>query len=153
MSKFLIIIISFAVFVFINDIYSQNDDIRDKIEDIKLEKMTTKLDLDETTKSTFIDKYKTFSKGMRELNRKRVKTYKLMVENVENGNGLDTLVNQLLDNEGQINQLRKDFIADIKALLTPQQIAKMIIFERKFNNEIKKILKQYQKENRKEFKD
>lgn len=152
MTKFLIIILSFGVFVFSSDIYSQNDDIKDKIEDIKLEKMTTKLNLDETTKSTFIEKYKTFSKGMKELNRKRVKTYKLLVDNVESGNGLDTLVNQLLDNEGQINQLRKDFIADIKALLTPQQIAKMIIFERKFNNEIKKILKQYQRENKNNFK-
>ena len=43
----------------------------------------------------------------------------------------------------------------MKSILTAQQIAKMIVFERKFNNEIKKLLKQYQKDNKKEkpFKD
>src|SRR5512145_2060473 len=110
----------FTIFIFIISIsfcdfvYSQNDDIRDKIEDIKLDKMTTKLSLDETTKASFIDKYKAFSKEMRELNRKRAKAYKEMTENVETGNGLDTTVNKLLEYEQQINQKRTDFIADLK---------------------------------------
>lgn len=131
------------------------DDFRDKIEDIKLEKLTKKLDLDETTKASFIDKYKSFSKSMRQLNQKRAKTYKLMTENIESGNGLDTLVNQLLDLEGQINGKREEFVTDMKNILNSKQIAKMIVFERKFNNEIKKLLKQYQKDNKKEqpFKD
>ncbi len=153
MSRFLIIIINFAILLFSSNIYSQYDDIRDKIEDIKLEKLTAKLSLDETTKTAFIDKYKTFSKSMRELNQKRAKTYKLMTENVESGNGLDTIVSKLIEYENEITQKRKDFISDIQSMLTPQQIAKMIIFERKFNNEIKKILKQYQKENKKEFRE
>ncbi|HEY3249683.1 MAG TPA: hypothetical protein VGK25_01065 [Ignavibacteria bacterium] len=147
------ILLCFIGIAFCSDVFSQNDDIRDKIEDIKLDKMTTKLSLDETTKDSFIDKYKAFSKDMRELNRKRAKAYKEMTENVESGTGLDTTVNKLLEYEKEINQKRTDFIADLKSMLTSQQIAKMIIFERKFNNEIKKILKQYQKENRKNFKE
>lgn len=141
-------------FAFLNPVYSQ-DDFREKLQEIKLEKLTKKLDLDETVKSSFVDKYKEFSADMRELNRKRAKTYKLMTENIESGNGLDSLVNQLLDNENQIDTRREEFIADMKTILTAKQIAKMIIFERKFNNEIKKLLKQYQKDNKKEkpFKD
>jgi hypothetical protein len=148
MNRFLIILICFSFLSFSNIIYSQNDDIRDKIEDIKLEKLTAKLNLDETTKTTFIDKYKSFSKAMRELNKKRAKTYKLMTENVESGTGLDSIVSKLIEYENAITQMRTDFIADIQSMLNAQQIAKMIIFERKFNNEIKKILKQYQKENK-----
>jgi hypothetical protein len=131
------------------------DDFREKIQEIKLEKLTKKLELDETTKSTFIEKYKAFSSSMKELNLKRAKTYKLMTENIESGSGLDSIVNQLLYYEEQINQKREDFVNDMKSLLSSQQIAKMIVFERKFNNEIKKLLKQYQKDNKKEkpFKD
>lgn len=126
------------------------DGFREKIEDIKLEKLTSKLDLDETTKETFIDKYKSFSKSMRQLNQKRAKAYKLMTENIESGNGLDTLVANLLLYESEISDKRSEFVNDMTTILTSQQIAKMIIFERKFNGEIKKLLKQYQKNNKKE---
>ena len=131
------------------------DDFREKIEDVKLEKLTKKLELDETTKAGFIDKYKAFSKTMRSLNLKRGKAFKLMTQNIESGDGLDTLVERLIEYENEINQAREDFVTEMKAMLTSQQLAKMIVFERKFNNEIKKLLKEYQKNNNKErpFKD
>jgi hypothetical protein len=149
-NKYKILVFAFLIIAFSPRMSFSQDDFRDKIEDIKLEKLTKKLELDETTKASFIDKYKTFSKSMRELNKLRAKAYKLMTENIEGGSGLDTLVNQVLDYESQISQKREDFIADMKSMLTSQQIAKMIVFERKFNSEIRKLLKQYQKDNKKE---
>lgn len=134
--------------LFLPAVSKAQDDFRDKIEDIKLEKLTKKLELDDNTKSSFMDKYKVFSKSMRELNRGRAKAYKQMTENIESGSGLDSLVNQVLDYEAKINDKREEFIADMKSLLTSKQIAKMIVFERKFNNEIRKLLKQYQKNNK-----
>ncbi len=145
----IILIILAAVILSFKPVFSQ-DDFREKLQEIKLEKLTKKLELDETTKSAFLDKYKSFSSDMRELNKKRAKAYKQMTENLESGEGLDTLVSQLLDYEQQINDKRESFVADMKTILTPKQIAKMIVFERKFNNEIKKLLKQYQKDNKKE---
>jgi hypothetical protein len=132
-----------------SSIYSQ-DGFREKIEDIKLDKLTAKLELDETTKETFIEKYKSFSRSMRSLNQLRAKTYKLMTENIESGNGLDTLVAKLLVYEAEISDKRSEFVNDMTTILTSQQVARMIVFERKFNGEIKKLLKQYQKNNRKE---
>src|SRR5437762_7071358 len=83
---------------------NNNDDFREKIEEIKLDKMTKKMELDESVSSVFRDKYKTFSKTMRELNIKRAKTYKLMTESIESGSGLDSLVQQVINNENEINQ-------------------------------------------------
>ena len=153
MKRKLIILVCFLNSFACINIYAQKDDIRDKIESIKLEKMTEKLSLEEPIKTAFIDKYKAFSKEMRGLVKSRAKIYKQITENVESGDGMDSLVALLLDYEKQISQKRLDFIADLQTMLTSQQIAKMIIFERKFNNEIKKILKQYQKENKKNFKE
>ena len=148
MQKILLILICSASLLFVNNItLSQNGDLRDKIENIKLDKMTKKLELDETTKETFIEKYKKFSKELRELNKKRAQTYKQITENIESGNNLDSLLNALLEYENEINNKRIDFITDLKNILTSQQIARMIIFERKFNNEIKKLLRKYRKEN------
>lgn len=151
MIKTYLILVSAIWFFALNgsSIYSQ-DGFREKIEDIKLEKLTAKLELDQTTKETFVEKYKTFSKSMRLLNQKRAKAYKLMTENIESGNGLDTIVAELLVNESEISDKRTEFVNDMTTILTSQQLAKMIIFERKFNSEIKKLLKQYQKNNRKE---
>ena len=148
-----IIFICFVSSLIGNNIFAQKDDIRDKIENVKLEKMTAKLSLEEPGKSAFIEKYKTFSAEMRELVKSRAKVYKEMTANVDSGESLDSLVVLLLDYESRISKKRLDFITDLQTMLTSQQIAKMIIFERKFNNEIKKILKQYQKENKENFKD
>jgi len=146
--KILVLLLFFGI-VSIKPAYAQ-DDFREKLQEIKLEKLTKKLELDDNTKSIFIDKYKAFASDMKDLNKKRAKTYKLMTENIESGNGMDSIVNQLLDYEEQINNKRESFVMDMKSILTSQKIAKMIVFERKFNSEIKKLLKQYQKNNNKE---
>jgi Flp pilus assembly protein TadB len=127
-------------------LYAQ-DDIRDKIEKVKLEKMVKKMDLDESTAASFKDRYKLFSKTLRELNQKRAKTYLLMTQNIEGGSGLDSLVDQLIAIESDIYQQRLSFVSDLKAMLSAKQLAIMIVFERKFNTELKKLLKEYRKEN------
>jgi hypothetical protein len=130
--------------------FSQDDGIREKILELKLDKLTKKLELDETTKSTFMDKYKTFAAEFRQLNQKRAKTYKLMTDNIESGDGLDTLVNQVIENEKEIFRKKEEFVNEMKSMLNPKQIAKMIVFERKFNNEVKRIMKQFQKEGKRD---
>ena len=147
--KILIVLFWSALLFAAPAVYSQNDndDFREKIEEIKLDKMVKKMELDESVASSFRDKYKAFSKAMRELNIKRAKTYKQMTESIESGNGLDSLVEQVINNENEINQKRLDFVGDLKSILTAKQIAVMIVFERKFNNQLKKMLKNYQKEN------
>lgn len=123
-----------------------DNDIRDKIEKIKIEKLIKRLNLDESTASVFTDKYKSFSREIRDLNQQRLQAYKLMVENLETGNGLDTLVDQVLSIENVINQKRMDFAQDLKKMLTPKQIATMIIFERRFNAQVRNLIKNYIKE-------
>lgn len=123
----------------------KGDNFRDKIEKIKMEKLIKRLDLDDNIAELFKTKYKDFSSKVKELNQKRVIVYKQMVENLESGSGLDTLVTQLLDYESQLYTARENFAEDLKTILTPKQIAVMIVFERKFNTELKKILKDYQK--------
>lgn len=126
-----------------NIAYAQNSDIREKIERIKLEKMMKKMDLDDQTASAFKDKYQDFSKNIRDLNQKRAKAFMELNKSIENGEGTDSLLNTVLDYENQITQARKDFVEDLRSILTAKQIAIMIIFERRFNAELKKLIGQY----------
>jgi len=123
----------------------KGDNFRDKIEKIKMEKLVKRLDLDDNTAELFKTKYKDFSSKVKELNQKRVIVYKQMLENLESGGGLDTLVAQLLEYESQLYNARESFAEDLRTILTPKQIATMIVFERRFNNELKKILKDFNK--------
>jgi len=125
--------------------FAQNNDIREKIERIKLEKMIKKMDLDDQTASAFKDKYQDFSKNIRDLNQKRAKAFAELNKSIESGTGTDSLLNTVLDYENQITQARKDFVEDLKSILTAKQIAIMIIFERRFNAELKKLIGQYMK--------
>jgi hypothetical protein len=127
--------------------FSQND-IKDKIEKIKLEKMVKKMELDDAAAAQFKDKYTAFSNTMKELTKKRAKAYIEMTLNIESGNGLDSLVSLVLDYENQINQLRLNFVSDLKSMLTSKQIAVMIVFERRFKNQLQKLLQEYQKKNK-----
>jgi len=127
----------------------KNDNIRDKIETIQLEKLIKKLGLDDETAEVFTEKYKNFVSVIKDLNQKRVKTYKLMVAKLESGDGLDTLVDRLIDYESQIAKERDNFAADLKTILSSKQIATMIVFERKFNAQLKKILQNYKKRSNK----
>lgn len=145
---FYLVVFLFAVSSGVNA-QVKNDNIRDKIEKIKLEKLIKRLELDDETAEVFTVKYKNFVSVIKELNQKRVQTYKLMVSNLESGDGLDTLVDKLLDYESRIAKERDDFASDLKTILTSKQIAVMIVFERKFNAQLKKILQNYRKRNNK----
>lgn len=129
---------------------NRGDNIWEKIEKIKVEKLVKRLNLDDNTAATFTDKYKTFSKSIRELNQKRNKYLKLMAENLNSGEGLDTLVDQVMDIESEINKERMNFAAELKSMLTSKQIATMIIFERRFNTELRKLIKEYMEKKTKE---
>lgn len=125
-------------------LYSQkNDGIWEKIEKIKLDKLVKKLNLDESTETTFREKYTAFSTAIRELNQKRTRYYLLMAKNLESGNGLDTLVDGVINLDSEINLKRTDFANELKTVLTPKQLATMIMFERKFNNQLKKLINVY----------
>lgn len=145
-NKFIHVLFVFGLItVFFGPVLFAQDNIREKIEKIKLEKMVKKMELDDATAKSFKDKYVSFSSTLRDLNKKRAKAYIEMTLNIDGGSGLDSLVDQLLFFESQINQARLDFVTDLKSLLTSKQIATMIVFERKFNNQIQKLLKQYQR--------
>jgi hypothetical protein len=143
----IILAIIAAVFLIGQSAFAQDskDDLRDKIEKIKLEKMIKKMDLDKSTAESFKEKYKSFSSTIRELNKKRAKAYTEMTQNIESGSGLDSLLDEVIRIEGEINQEKLNFVSDLKSILTSKQIATMIVFERKFNNQLQKLLKEYQK--------
>ena len=125
---------------------SDGDDFRSRIEKIKLEKLVNKLELDKSTEDVFVQKYKDFHQSIGESNKKRAKIVKQIEKNLDKGSSLDSLINQMFDVEQEITSKRKSFAEDLKTFLTSTQIAEMIIFEKNFALELRKILKEYRRD-------
>lgn len=125
---------------------NDGDDFRSKLEKIKLEKLVNKLGLDKPTEDIFTQKYKDFHQSIGELNKKRGKIVKQIEKNLDNNEALDTLISRMLDFEQEITTQRKNFADDLKTFLTTKQIAQMIVFEKNFALELRKILKEYRRD-------
>lgn len=50
------------------------------------------------------------------------------------------LLNEFLDIRVQIENKRKQFILSLNDILSPEQVSKLIVFEKRFKDEIRKIL-------------
>jgi Spy/CpxP family protein refolding chaperone len=50
------------------------------------------------------------------------------------------LLNEFLDIRIQIENKRKQFILSLSDILSPEQVSKLVVFEKKFRDEIRKIL-------------
>lgn len=131
--------------LFITGTNAQDDNFRTKIEKIKVEKLVKKLELDEVTEDVFVQKYKTFRQTVRDLNKARAKIIKQIEKNLDNNEVLDTLIDRMLEVEQEITTQRKNYAEDLKTYLTPKQIATMIIFERNFALELRRILRENRK--------
>jgi hypothetical protein len=146
-----IITFFFLVFIVSISVYSQSDttNFRELVEKIKIEKMVNKMGLDKSTEQLFIERYKIFSGEIKNLNKQRNKLIKKIERSIDNENELDSLLDMILEIEQNITTKRKEFKTDLKTFLTNKQIATMLIFERHFAIELRKLIKEYKKENKK----
>ena len=147
MAKTIYLPILAACFMFgiSNCLFAQDDDFRSKIEKIKIEKLVTKLELDKPTEEVFVRKYKDFYQTIGELNKRRAKIVRQIEKNREQSEALDTLIDRMLEVEQEITTQRKNYAEDLKTYLTMKQIATLIIFEKNFALELRKILREYRK--------
>ncbi len=115
-----------------------------KIEELERVKLIEVLNMDEQTTLKF------FSRR----NKYRQDQFKLFIESNDLLKNLDTevnkekpesnetkdLVSKYLEIENKISDNRLDFIRSLKDILTPKQIGKYIVFERKFRDEIRQMI-------------
>jgi hypothetical protein len=127
--------------------YGQGERLKEKKEQIKAMKvafLTTELDLTSNEAEKFWPLYNTFDDKQFELRHQKMKAYFRRMED----NELDklsekeaaALLNQIENNEEELFNLRKKFVANIKEILPSVKIIKLKKAEEDFN---RKLLQQY----------
>ena len=64
----------------------------------------------------------------------------ILINESNDKSGLDKLISQSLKIEEEVYEERKEFIESLKEILKVDQIAKLILFEKKFKNDVRDLL-------------
>jgi hypothetical protein len=93
------------------------------------EKLMEKLNIDDATANKVIKLSNEQKKQVAEYTKEKRQTIKYIEDNPDADN-IMSKINGLLDLDDKINKSRKDFIEELKTILTPKQIAQSIIFQK-----------------------
>lgn len=147
----LILVLSF-VLISNTGSYSQVDTSRvaakEKLKKMVKEKLMEKMNLDDATATKLIELSATNRKEMKELRKKEKDLTDYIFDNPTSSD-VGTKIEDLLETENKINQVRNDHYAKLKAFLTPTQIAQSMVFQK----ELVKFMKKEMKLDKKEGKD
>jgi hypothetical protein len=152
MNKLLIPVLFFG-FIQIAGAQVKNELI-EKIVELKARKLIDKFQLTGDTAEEFKNMLKNHTYTTSRLSRKRRQTMKQINDNYQSGEGLDSLLEKLIETEDSLYTERKNFLNNLRSILDPVQIARMIIDERKFNNELRDTIRELRKKRKeKRFKE
>jgi hypothetical protein len=118
---------------------------REKLEQLEKIKLIESLDMDEDTSIRFFARR---NESKREIQSLEKKTEDIIFEleksfNIEDKNQDEKqkqLISEMLKNRESIELKRNQFINSLGDILSTEQIAKLIVFEKKFRDEIRNVL-------------
>lgn len=93
-------------------------------------KFIENLGLDKESADKFFRLYNESRKNINELTKKQKEILEYINENYED-QSISLKIDEMIENESKIFELRKNFINSLKEFLTPQQIAKSIVMQQK----------------------
>lgn len=117
-----------------------------KIDQIDLVKLLDVLNMDEQTTTKFLPKRKAFVEKRRESVLKLDSLEKFIEKGIKEdkagGNDVKKAINEYLELEKYIFTLRYDHINSVKSILTTEQLANYLQFDRKFKQELRDIIRE-----------
>ena len=115
-----------------------------KIEELEKIKIIEALGLDETTTLKFFARRTKFREEEGNLIKNSNDLLNKMEESVKNGDKNDkdfkSDISQYWENQNRIIKLREEFFNSLTDILSNKQITELLVFEKKFREEIRKVL-------------
>ena len=135
MKKFLYLCFAFIFVLLANNIsFSQNDTNNNssgkEIRKIVRQKLMEKLNVDDKTINSYLIVYAEYRKKDIELNKQKAALVKYIEDNTD-ASDISQKMDDLLNIQTKIIDARRDYIEKAKKILTHQQLAKAIVFQKK----------------------
>ncbi|MFA5832265.1 MAG: hypothetical protein WDA22_02205 [Bacteroidota bacterium] len=123
----------------------------ERLESFKKIRMIEALKLDEETGLKLVGRYNKHRESVKELEEDRTKIIEKLDEQVRSNatdSDLQKSFNEFFEIEKKISDARKKYLEGLKEIFTNKQIAEYMIFERNFMKDLRKVVKDVQKERR-----
>ena len=146
MKNYLIAVI--ICFILPSFMYSQEDDRngqRNRIEQLEKLKLIETLNLSEDVSVRFFSRRNKNQKEIEAIEDKTKELFDKLDESL-NSKSKDSeleqkkIINEILNNRELIEQKRKQFILSLNDILATEQIAEYVLFEKKFRDELRKLI-------------
>lgn len=108
-----------------------------EIRKIVKQKLMEKLNVDEKTLNAYLVIYRDYRKKINDLNKQKESLTNYIEDNSDDED-ISQKMDALLDTLDKITDTRREFINNAKKILTPQQIAKAIVFQKKLRKMMQK---------------
>ncbi|CUS96158.1 hypothetical protein [Candidatus Kryptobacter tengchongensis] len=121
---------------------------RERILEFKKVRLLEILKLDEQTSVKFLSRYTKFSNDIDAIEVERERIVNEIETKLRKGDkdGYDRAIQGLIDLGKKEYELRLNFYKELKEILTDQQIAQVIVFERNFRREFMETVREMQRE-------
>lgn len=120
-----------------------------KVEQYKKMRLIEEMHLDEETSVRFFVRYNKHMEEIRDVQQQRnaiVKQLKDMLQaNASNGD-IETAIKNYEKLDGRIIEIRTKFIEGLKDIFTQKQVAEYLVFEQKFNQNLREVLRDMTRE-------
>jgi hypothetical protein len=118
---------------------------REKIEQLEKIKLIEILKMDEKTTLKFFARRTEFMDNLKDINKKQDVLLEKLDDAINSNKNKDDsyyqgMIDQYFNLEQQIFEARKSFITSLSDILTKEQIAKLLVFQKKFREEVRDIL-------------
>lgn len=123
----------------------------ENIENLRLLKLLEAVDLTEEQSAKFVPLFQRFRKDFKEsLDQRRelVDTLAGLVDSNASDAELNAGIQKLIDLKAKMEKQQNDFLAESRAILTTKQLAKLVIFQERFEREILQSLREFRQGHR-----
>jgi hypothetical protein len=126
----------------------------ERVEQFKKIRIMEVLGLDEQSSIKFFARYNKNLEVMKDLRQKQIQTL-ARIQNLRKGKASDSdyakVVTELRSLEDQVNQTKSHYIDDLKDVLTNKQLAEYLVFELRFQQNLRDLVRDVQQKNKQEL--
>lgn len=118
----------------------------ENIENLRLLKLLEAVDLTEEQSAKFIPVFQSYRKDFKaslDERRELVDHLADLVDSNASDQELNAGIQQLIDLKDKMEKQRDDFLAECRGILTTKQLAKLVIFQERFEREILQSLREF----------
>jgi hypothetical protein len=116
---------------------AQPKKMTEELKKIRKQKYLESVSIDEATADKYFDIYDANFESIMKMNKQRKDNMEYIEKNTD-ASDVTTKLEEIMDLEGKILEKKRELYTQLKALLTPKQLAQSVIFQMKFNKELKK---------------